>query len=76
MPQKLTNEEFLNRMKDIKPTIHILTEYINNRTKVLCKCLIDDYEWYATPRDLMQGKGCPKCGGTMRKNHNDFILVL
>lgn len=76
MPQKLTNDEFLNRMKHIKPTIKILTEYINNKTKVLCKCLVDNYEWYATPRNLMQGKGCPKCGGTMKKTHNNFIEEL
>lgn len=58
---KLTNEEFIERMKNINPNIIFLSKYIDNKTKIKCKCLIDNYEWEATPNKLLMGRGCPKC---------------
>ena len=60
--EKKTHEEFLNDLCKINKNIEILSEYQNNRTKVKCKCLIDGYEWEATPNALLSNEGCPKCG--------------
>lgn len=64
MRKRLTLEEVKRRLKLINPNIEILSdEYKNNTTKLYCKCLIDNYKWYATWNKLSQGKGCPECGG-------------
>ena len=66
MAKKLSHEEFKNRMNLISPTIEILGQYVNAKTKIKCRCLLDGYEWYATPDNLLRGCGCPKCAGKVR----------
>ena len=61
MPKRKTNEEFISEMKNINPNIEILSEYINNKTKVKCRCLIDNCIWFAIPRHLLECHGCPNC---------------
>lgn len=69
-------ETFVNEMKNVNENIEILGKYINSTTKILCKCKIDNHEWDATPNNLLQGKGCPVCGGTMKISHDDFELKI
>lgn len=40
----------------------MLSEIINTKTKVLCRCKICGHEWKATPDRLKSGTGCPECG--------------
>lgn len=68
-----TTESFKIKMKEINPNIEILGEYINNHTKIKCRCLIDGYEWEALSGNLLQGHGCPKCGGQEAYTTNLFI---
>ena len=56
-----TNDEFVNELKLINPKIKVLEKYINNHTKLLCKCLIDGNKWYASPNSLLTNHGCPEC---------------
>ena len=70
---QLTHKEFMDRIRKINNNIEILGEYVNNRTKIKCRCKIDGYEWEARPSHLLSGQGCPKCGGTMKKTHEEFI---
>lgn len=74
--QRKSHEEFIRNLKEINANIIVLGTYINNSTKLLCKCSIDGYEWYATPRNLLSGYGCPKCGGSINKTHSDFIKEM
>ena len=74
--KKLTHEEFITRLQQINPDIEVLGTYVNSSTKILCKCKIDGYEWEATPSSLLQGYGCAKCGGKLRKTHEQFIEEL
>lgn len=73
MPKRKTHEEFL---KDALPIINgryeIFGNYINNRTKLKCVCNKDGYEWYSTPKNIFHGYGCPKCGGTLKLNSEEF----
>lgn len=74
--KKLTHEEFIEKLKQVNPNIQVLGTYINSATKILCRCTIDEYEWTPTPRDLLQGYGCPKCGNSLKSTHEEFIQKL
>ena len=79
MVRRLTHGEFLERFYEKNKNadnIEILGEYINNRTKIKCKCKIDGYEWSATPNNLLNGQGCPKCGRNASKTTEYFINEL
>lgn len=71
-----TNDEFITQLKKINENIHPLENYINSKTKIRCKCLIDGYEWDARPDQLLQGHGCPKCSGKIKKDHDEFVKEL
>lgn len=60
--QKKTPEKFNEQIKEIHPNIELLSKYINNRTKVKCRCRVDGYEWEAKPGNLLNGCGCYECG--------------
>ena len=72
---RMTNEEFLFQLKDINPNIIPLEEYINNKTKIKCKCLIHNYIWDTTPNKLLTRRtGCPKC--CSYNNENKICSLL
>ena len=68
-----THEQFTKEMHEIHPNIEVLGEYSNASTKILCRCKIDGYEWYPTPYNLLSNKGCPKCGNSLTKTHENFV---
>lgn len=66
---KPTIKEIRDRLTEDKPHIELLsTEYINNRSKLSFKCLLDEYEWETTWNSLVQGANCPRCVGQERLN--------
>ena len=74
---KKNTEYFINELKEINNDIEILGEYVNNYTKIKCKCKIDGYEWEVKPHHLLSGHGCPKCKSSkMKKTHEEFINEL
>lgn len=70
---QLTTSTFKDKMSKINNDIEILGDYYNNKTKILCRCKIDGYEWNALPTNLIQGRGCPLCGGTLQKTHDEYV---
>lgn len=54
-------ERFVEEVSSINPKIEILGEYINNKTKVLARCLACNNKWYVVPASLLNGHGCPIC---------------
>lgn len=56
-----SHEDFVKEMKTINPTIKIVGKYVNNKTKIKCKCLICGMIWEATPSNLLKYRGCPAC---------------
>ena len=56
-----SNERFIEEVREINPTIEILSEYTNNKTKVLARCLVCNHEWNVVPASLLNGHGCPIC---------------
>lgn len=73
MPKKLTHDEYVKRVEEINPDIEVLGEYINSQTKILHRCKIDGYEWYAKPNTILNGKGCAMCYGNIKKTHEKYV---
>lgn len=71
-----THEQFITDLHKMNSNIEILGTYINNRTKIQCRCKVCGYEWEVKPNDLLNGYGCPKCGGTAKLTHKEFIMRL
>lgn len=57
--KKMTHSEFITKLPN---TIELLTEYVNSRTPVSCRCKKCNHEWDVNPRSLIKGHGCPECG--------------
>jgi hypothetical protein len=76
--QKKTTEQFKEELFNINPNIEVLGAYVNNHTKIKCKCKIDGNMWEPKPAKLLIGQGCPICKlkkqtDTHRKPHDQFI---
>lgn len=71
-----SHEQYVQELKSINPNIIVLDDYIDAITPVLHQCLIDGYEWYARPGNILFGRGCPKCAGNMKKQHDEYVKEL
>ena len=62
--RKLTAGERIDQINAL-PNIRFIRwdgEFKGNKTKVICRCEIDDYEWSTTVSSLInKGSGCPYC---------------
>lgn len=74
--QPKNKEIFIDELNRINPKVEIIGDYVNCHTRVLTKCLIDDYEWSITPTDLLSGRGCPKCNKVYRRNSAEFFSEI
>lgn len=78
---KKTHDMFILEMLTVNNNIEVLGKYINNKTKILCRCKIDGFEWDAYPDNLLRGHGCPKCAALdaqkdKTKTHDDYVQEL
>lgn len=78
MGKKKTHEEYVLELSIKNPNIIVVGHYINARTPILHKCLIDDYVWSATPDNVLKGRGCCLCRGRKIsekhvKTHEQYI---
>lgn len=70
---RMNREDFIHRLNTVNPNIQILSEYINNRTKIKCRCKIDGNIWFGIPSNLLHNKtGCPKCSHCYRRTPKEF----
>lgn len=81
MSNKITHEEYVKRVSIINPNIEVLGIYINNSTKILHRCCIDEYEWAVKPAHILARHGCPICGKRkikekLKKDHEKYINEL
>lgn len=60
---KKSNSIFIQEMKEIRPDITIVGEYVNSKTPIKVKCATCGYEWSSTtPSNLSRGVGvCQIC---------------
>lgn len=71
--KKRTHDEYVEEITKLNPNIEVVGEYIDCNTKILHRCKIDGCEWYATPNNILRGKGCPKCSGNKKKSHEEYV---
>ena len=82
MGKKLTLDEFLVKVKKVRPEYDysLVTEYINNSTKIPVICHKKDFAgrehgvFMITPADLLTNKGCNKCNGKGFTNEDRKIF--
>ena len=74
--ERYTTESFKTKLKIINPNIEVLGKYVNNKTKILVKCKIDNYEWLPLPDKLLRGHGCSRCHGVEKYNEERFRETL
>ncbi|NIY81984.1 GIY-YIG nuclease family protein [Vibrio hepatarius] len=63
--QRQSPEVYAQYLRDNRPELTNLEDYVTNSTKILHRCNKADCknEWYATPNSIKDsGTGCPKCG--------------
>lgn len=75
--RKLTNEEFIERLKNHNPNFgkfSLIGEYDGMSKRIKCKCHICDTEWYPRANDLIRaGSGCPSCSGHIIYTNKRFL---
>ena len=71
---KYTFDSFVEKLNSINPNISISGTYINAHTHLKCRCKLCNYEWNATPNNLLNGKGCPCCNISNAENKIKLYL--
>lgn len=70
--KKFTQEYVRNKLKEKHFTL--LSEYKNNKAKILVRCDICGHEWYVVPSTLLNDiAGCPKCSNKSKVTIDMFI---
>lgn len=73
MPKKKTHNEYIAEVELSYPNIEVIGVYVSSHEKIKHKCRIDNYEWDATPHNILKGRGCPKCAGHIKRTQEDYI---
>jgi len=69
------DEQFKREIAEKIPSITIIGEYINSKTRILTRCDRCGYEWKAHPSTLLKGFGCKKCNVGNSSYMEQFILI-
>lgn len=70
--RKITTSDFIEKLEAVNSNVEIIGRYKNSNVGISCKCKMCGYEWSPTPSHLLEGKGCPKCAGHMKKTQAEF----
>lgn len=73
---KKSHKQYVEEVSVINDNIDVVGMYISANKKITHRCKIDGYEWDAAPSVILRGNGCPKCGGTMKKEHEQYVNEL
>lgn len=76
--RKKTHEEYILELSKSNPNIEVIGLYTQYKTKIKHRCKIDDYEWMATPANILRSKRCPLCRNKKlrderMKSHNEYV---
>lgn len=58
------------------PTIELLGQYFDSKTKIDCQCKKCGHQWQALPYNLICGSGCPRCANNRTLTKSEFIEGL
>lgn len=74
---RYTQEEFVEKIRNLNPNLQVLGKYINTHTKILFKCTLDGHVFESDPAHMLQrNASCPMCSGKARKTTKSFILEI
>ena len=75
--KRLTDEEYKQRIfKLYGNDITVLEPYVNQRTKILHRCNIHNYEWKARTRQMAEGhNGCKYCSSEKRSKGFSSMII-
>ena len=76
MRQTKTQGQFLAELSVNNSTVDPLELYKGANRKILFRCKKCSYKWMAKPSHILNGHGCPVCGGSMQKDDKTFIEQL
>ena len=68
-----TKDDYIADIKIVNSNIELVGDFVNMHTPALHKCLVDNYEWFIKPTNILLGQGCPKCAGNIRKTHSQYL---
>lgn len=72
-----THDEFVSQVKEVNPTIKILSPYRGGRSEIQAECTVCGNKWFPKANGLANGCGCPECAVIASRNtHDDFIERL
>lgn len=69
--RRKTHDEYVDELKIKNPTVEVIEEYVDAKTKIMHHCLIHDVYWEMLPGNALAGKGCKEC--MKEKNRNRFL---
>lgn len=58
-----THKQYVEELKVKNPNVIVLEQYVNAKTPILHKCLVDNFDWLISPTNALKGQGCPLCRG-------------
>lgn len=56
-----STDTFIDELRIVSPTLTVVGEYINNKTKIDIHCNVCVHDNQSYPYDLLSGVGCPNC---------------
>ena len=68
-----SNDKYLEEVKIKNKNVLPLEPYINEKTKILHRCLLCGYEWKIAPGNVLCKHGCPKCSGNIGKTSEEYF---
>ncbi len=71
-----TDVEYNYQLGLINSNVISIEKYIDSKTKIKHKCLKCGKIWYATPSNILSGKGCPRCNQSKGENKINKYLDL
>lgn len=77
----ISEDEFIEKLSIVKPTIVLEGKYLGSKTKVMFRCLIDGCVWDATPYHILHDSGCPMCKSRKQSerqllSHEEYVNRL
>lgn len=73
---KMSNEQFVEKLRIINPSIEPLDEYVTSQKAITVRCKICQYVWTVKPNTLLNGIGCANCAGIRKKTSEEFVEKL
>ena len=73
--KKLTQIEFISKVKKLQPDIEILGQYVNKRTRIEVKCKKCGNIWSPIADSLSCGHGCSVCASNGKAGKSKPIII-